>query len=148
FTLIVCLASINLSLFAQQGEDSGRRERFERFQKERTEFITKKMQLTEEENKLFWPLCNELQMKKFEANKVLREEMYKLRKAQRENTKISDADYRKIIELGTEIKLKEAQLEKEYYTKFLQIIPAEKVYLYQKAEQEFGRQMMEQRKKN
>ena len=136
---------VNLSALAQK-DDDGRKERFEKFQKERVEFISKQMNLTEDENKLFWPLCDELQMKKFEANKPLRELMHKIRKAQKENVVVSDADYKKAIELGTEIKSREAQLEKEYYSKFLQVIPAEKVFLYQKAEQEFGRQVMERRR--
>lgn len=144
-TFILSLTSINLSVFAQH-EDKGRKERFEKFQKERIDYISKEMNLTEEEGSVFWPLCDELQMKKFELNKPLRNEMMKLRKG-KENKIISDADYKKLIELGSDIRIKEAQLEKEYFSKFVEVIPAEKVFIYQKAERDFGKQMMEKRKR-
>lgn len=144
FICIICMTSFTIHA---QRSDNDRKERFEKFQKERTEFISKEMKLTDEESDKFWPVCNELQLKKFEVNKPLREEMGKIRRAERENKKISDADYKKLIELGAEIKVKEVLLEKEYFSKFMEIIPAEKVFLYQKAEQEFGRKMMDNRRR-
>ena len=146
--LILLCVTFGFTTFAQRNnnnDNDDRKARFEKFQKERAETISKAMNLTEEEAKLFWPLNDELQMKKFEANKELREEMSKLRRAERENKKLSEAEYKKIIKLSLEVKLKEAELEKEYYTKFLQVVSAEKLLLYQKAEQDFGRQVMERR---
>ena len=144
--ILLCI-TLNFAALAQKNHNDEKKTRFEKFQQERVEYISKIMNLDEEEEKLFWPLNNEFQKKKFEANKELREEMAKQRKAERENRKLSNAEYKKIIELGIQTKLQEAELEKEYYTKFLQIISAEKLLLYQKAEQDFGRRIMEKRKR-
>jgi Spy/CpxP family protein refolding chaperone len=142
-TIMICLASI--SLFAQQTEDKKKKEQFEKFKTEREEFISKAMKLTADEKKEFWPLCNELQLKKFELNKPLREEMRKIHKARKANQPVSEAEYKKVIELNVEIKKKEAQLEQEYVEKFLKVLPAEKVFLYQSAERQFGKETIGKR---
>jgi len=145
---MICLTGIISGGFAQQRpstqrpSEEERKARFEKFSAEREAFISKAMKLTDEEKKAFWPLCNELQMKKFELNRTLREEMRKIMRAQRENQPVSEADYKKALELGSRVKLQEAQLEQEYLTKFLQVIPAEKVFLYRQSEQSFGERMI------
>lgn len=146
--IVLCFAAFGLSAQKHTGksDDERGKERFEKFQEERISYISREMKLTEEEGKLFWPLCNELQMKKFEANKELREKIKKIKKTLKEKNKANDAEYKEIIELSAEVKLKEAQLEKEYTVKFLQVLSAEKIFLYRKAEQDFGRKMMEKRK--
>ncbi|MDR0546647.1 MAG: hypothetical protein LBG77_03550 [Dysgonamonadaceae bacterium] len=146
-TLMVCLASLNLSLFAQQ-TDEQRKARFEKFKAERVAHITQAAGLTAEEAEKFWPLESELQVKKFELNQPLRAELRKIRQAKRNNETVSEADYKKIIELSLAIKVKEAQLEQEYFTKFLKVLPAEKVFLYQKAELEMARQAMDKAQDN
>lgn len=141
--LLFCMALIAPNLFAQN--DAARKERFEKFKAEREAFITKEMDLTKEEAKAFWPLCDELQMKKFEAGKELREESRKMRQARKEGKTITEAEYKKLVQLSVEARLKEAQLDREYIEKFLQVISAEKVYRYQNAEQEFARKSMQER---
>jgi len=140
---MICLTGMVSSGFAQQrpSEDE-RRARFEKLTAEREGFISKAMKLTDEEKKVFWPLCNELQMKKFELNRTLREEMRKTGRARRENQPVSEADYKKLLELSCQVKIKEAQLEQEYLSKFLQVISAEKVFLYRQSEQSFGERMI------
>ncbi|MDH8702551.1 hypothetical protein M2138_001917 [Dysgonomonadaceae bacterium PH5-43] len=147
-TVILLSLSANAIFAQQRHDDKGRKERFEAFQKSRMDFITKKMKLTESESEAFWPLCNELQMKKFEINKPLRNAIGEIHKKQREKKEIAEVDYKKIIQLTTEIRIKEAELEQEYQNKFMEVIPAAKVFLYQNAEQEFGKQMMEKRNRN
>jgi hypothetical protein len=161
FVCIVCLVSVNV-LFAQQEKNNkeekverwhGRtekikersneiKENFEKFKLERTEFISKMMNLTEEEKKVFWPLADELHLKKFELNKSLREEIHKIHKAKKEKQSISEADYKKIIELSAEVKVKEAQLEQEYLYKFIKVVSAEKIFLYQEAERQYGKRII------
>ena len=142
-TMVICLTVLNTAVFAQQN-DKSRKERFEKFKAERMEYISKAMNLTDNEKAAFWPLSNEFQMKKFELNKPLRDEMRKIRNARKENQPVSEADYKKMVELSVQVKLQEAQMEQEYTAKFLKILPVEKVYLYQQAEQQFGRKMMGQ----
>jgi len=146
--MMICLTGIISGGFAQQRpsmqrpSEDDRRARFEKLNAEREEFISKAMKLTDEEKKVFWPLCNELQMKKFELNRTLREEMRKIARAQREKQPVSEADYKKVLEMSSRVKVQEAQLEQEYLAKFLQVIPAEKVFLYRQSEQSFGERMI------
>ena len=139
-TVILCFVSANFALFAQPGDKDGKK-KFEKFKAERVEFISKIMELTDDEKTAFWPICDELQMKKFELNKQLRDEMREIHKAKKDKEKITEAKYKKIIELKAQLKLKEAQLEQEYLAKFLKVVSAEKVFLYQSAENQFGRKM-------
>jgi hypothetical protein len=146
--VLFCLANANLSLFAQQqGDDEKRRADFEKFKAQREEFISKAMGLTVDEAKVFWPVCNELQAKKFELNKALRAEIRKIRQAKREGKTVSEADYKKVVELSASVKVKEAQLDEEYIAKFLKIIPAEKAFQYQQAETRFANEMFGNRER-
>jgi Spy/CpxP family protein refolding chaperone len=143
--VLFCFTSVNFALFAQQNDEK-RKENFEKFKVQRKEYISKAMKLTEDESKLFWPLCDELQVKKFELNKTLREEMHKVRQAKKEGKTTSEADYKKIVELSASVKVKDAQLEEEYVNKFLKILPAEKVLSYQRAEQQFAKEIFDKRR--
>jgi len=142
--IIICMSCLRFSAFAQQSDDK-RKEGFEKMKADRMEFVSKTMNLTDDEKKAFWPLCDEYQMKKFELNKPLREEIRNIMKAKEQNQTVSDADYKKVIDLSIQTKIKENQLEQEYMEKFLKVIPAEKVFLYQRAEQQFGKNMMNNR---
>jgi hypothetical protein len=144
--MMICLVVNASHIFAQQRpSEADRKARFEKFQADREAFISKAMKLTDDEKKAFWPLCNELQMKKFELNGPLRGEMRKINQALRSNKAVSEADYKKVLELSSRIKVQEAQLEQEYLTKFLHVVPAEKVFLYRQSEQDFGEKMMQNR---
>jgi hypothetical protein len=140
-TVLLGLISIHFLLFSQASNDEKRKADFEKFKAQREVFITQAMGLTDDEAKVFWPLCNELQAKKFELNRALRAEIHKVRRAKKEGKSLSESDYRKIIELRASIKVKEAQLEEEYSGKFLKIIPAEKIFLYQEAELRFANEI-------
>lgn len=145
--LILCLLFAPSALFAQQRNGEQRRAEFEKFKKERQEYITKEMRLTTEEATVFWPLCDELQKSKFELNKELRDFMRQLHHRLREGKSIPESDYKKAVALSASTKVKEAQMEEKYMEKFLAVIPAEKVFKYQKAEQNFARKAMEEQNK-
>jgi hypothetical protein len=167
FVFFLCLTGASV-LFAQQGENDKKertekrgkeqtekikeraksvKENFEKFKIERTEFISRKMNLTEEEKKDFWLLADELHLKKFELNKSLRKEIRKIHEARKEKQPISDAEYKKVIELSAQTKMKEAQLEQEYLAKFIKVVSAEKIFIYQEAELLYGKTIMERREK-
>jgi Spy/CpxP family protein refolding chaperone len=144
--LTICLMGSVSGVFAQRGpSDEGRKSQFEKFKTEREAFISKAMNLTDDEKKAFWPLCNELQIKKFELNKTLRDEMRQINQARRAQQAVPDANYRKVVELSAHIRVQEAELEQEYLVKFLQVIPAEKVFLYRQSEQNFGEKVVRER---
>jgi uncharacterized membrane protein YgaE (UPF0421/DUF939 family) len=81
-------------------------------------------------------LNNELNQKKFELNRQHREKIEKMRK----NKEITDDEYRNILENDVEVKLKEAELDKEYADKFKKVLSPEKLYKARQAEKNFIQQ--------
>ena len=151
--LMTCVSVFSISAQNREnnrgGNDKERRERFEEFKKKRIEHITKEMNLNEKESKDFWPICNELQEKKFELNRKNRQAsgtiLQQLRKEN--NGSVSNDDYTKLIIGNAETKIKEAELEKHYLEKMLKVIPAEKVVRYQRAEQRFAEKIVRERER-
>ena len=127
-------------LFAQNKTDEQKRQELENFRAKRVAYITKEVSLTDEEAKGFWPICNEMEEKKFELNRNIRQGIKKIRDEEKAGKNVSDAEYDRLINLIQDSKVKEAELEKEYIKKIRKIIPAEKVLKYQRAEHKFARE--------
>jgi hypothetical protein len=142
FLLLFGLINANLFLFAQR--DEKRRAEFEEFRQKRIAFISETMKLTSNEAKAFWPLEDELQIKKFELNRQLRRALSEFRGNERERKKRTEPEYRDFVNLYASFKIREARLDEEYIAKFAKVISYEKIYLYQQAEQQFARQMLNQ----
>ena len=123
--------------------DEERKKQFEEFKAKRVAYITGELNLTEKEAQVFWPVCNELQEKKFELHRANREEMQPIFQKIRNNEPVSDEEYVKMIRANAEIKVKEAELDKLYFERMIKILPIEKVFKYQRAEQRFAQQMIE-----
>ncbi|MCL1934091.1 MAG: hypothetical protein FWF53_09820 [Candidatus Azobacteroides sp.] len=141
FFLLLGLTNMNVLLFGQR--DDKRKAEFEEFKEKRVAFITQATDLDAEEAKVFWPLYNELQEKKFELNKQLRKTLFEFSENKKNHT---ESDYKEIVDLYTQSRIKEAQLDEEYIAKFAKVISYEKIYLYQQAELQFARQMLDQRR--
>ncbi|MGB4340907.1 MAG: hypothetical protein WBJ59_03125, partial [Dysgonamonadaceae bacterium] len=106
------------------------------FEKRKQEYVKEKAGLTPEEAERYFPLNNELNQKKFELNRQHREKIEKMRK----NKEITDDEYRNILENDVEVKLKEAELDKEYADKFKKVLSPEKLYKARQAEKNFIQQ--------
>ena len=144
--ILVLLSSFSL-MFAQQNNERNRKEEFEKFNAKRMEYISKEMNLTTEQAKVFWPICNELQQKKFQLNRELREEIRRVVQQEKSGSKPADGNYEKIINLSADVKIKEARLEKEYIEKFKAVVSAEQIFKYQHAELLFARTFFDQDKR-
>jgi len=144
FLLFFGLINTNLFLFAQR--DERRRAEFEEFKEKRVEFITKAMELTTDEAKVFWPLYDELQAKKFELNQQLRRAMFEFRGNDRERKKHTENEYKEIVKLNVQFKVNEAKLDQDFIVTLAKVISYEKIFQYQQAEQQFARQMLNQRR--
>jgi len=143
---IIGLVNINGFLFAQRpGPERGRAE-FEELKEKRVAFFSKAMELTAEETKAFWPLYNELQEKKFQLNQELRRALSRFIGNERDKKKHTENEFKEIVNLHIQFKVKEAKLEEEYVLKFAKEISYEKIYRYQQAELQFARQMLDQRR--
>lgn len=104
------------------------------YEKRKTEYIIKEAGLTEEEALKFFPVFNELNKKKFALHKVHREIIEKIKSG---SESISNEEYKKMLEQDADVKLKEAELDKEYSVKLEKVLSPEKIYRAQQAERKF-----------
>ncbi len=134
--IIIIFASFSM-LFI---EDAGAQEakRFDRaaFEAKRNAYIMAEIGLTPEEAAEFIPLCDEYRDKKMEIGKEDR------RYERRLGKNPTDEEYKRVLNSKVDVRIKEAELEKEYNDKFLKVISAEKLYKYKKAEIRFARDFM------
>lgn len=103
------------------------------FEKNKKEFIIKEASLTIQEAELFFPLNSELQKKKLELHQKHQEDM----KHTKESENISDEEYKQLIEGNVNLKMKEAELDKEYTEKFNKLMSPQKLFKAQQAERAF-----------
>ena len=147
FLLFFGLINANLLLFAQREERRRPNlEEVKELREKRVAFITKAMELTANEAKVFLPLDEELQMKKFELNRKFRRELAEFRGNERDRKKRTEKEYQNVVNLYIKFRADEIKLEEEYIGKFAKVISFEKIYQYQQAEQQLARQMLNQRR--
>lgn len=118
----------------QQGRQFDRKE----FLEKRNTFLTEEIGLTSDEAAKFIPLYNECQRKKFEVGQRCR----KLSREMREKKDATPADYTDTVDECVGVKLKEAQMDVEYYEKFKKILSPEKLYKLTNAEYRFAREFI------
>lgn len=141
--IITSLALIficTIGLQAQENnKDNKRKPGFshEKFQARQRAFITEHARLTPEEAEKFFPLFFELQKSKWDINKEARSKFRK-----KKGEKLNEQECNDLIHEFADVKIKVAQLEKEYIEKYLKVIPAKKVMDIQRAEDMFQREIL------
>ncbi len=131
--LFAFMLSLNFISIQAQNQNQNRRMNIEEFEKRKVEYIRKEAELTNSEADKFFPLNNELTRQKFELRKMHRDRVQKIK----DNSDISEAEYRKLLDDDVEVKLKEAALDKEFAKKFEGVLTPEKLYKAQQAERDF-----------
>lgn len=105
----------------------------ERFQAELEQYITRKACLTQQEASRFFPVYREMRRKQRSVHK----EMKSLKRIK----PVTDADCKKNIKMRDEFEIEIKEIQKSYHNKFMQILPAKKVYDVLNAEDRFHRQI-------
>ena len=141
--LIVCLILSSFSLFAQKKESKD--EKKQRIEAARVSFITKKLELTPEESKEFWPVVNQMKTKIKTSRKALKD---RFKKMKQEDEKIDEKTYQKLIEDMHEQQISILEIKNEYVQKIASIIGYEKTFRFEHQIQiEFKKQLMDRMKK-
>lgn len=128
-----------VSLGAQTGR-GGFDQMLDKFQDERVSFLTREMSLTTQEAQKFWPIYNEYLKK--------RDEMILSRKQRgmgyNQVPAMTESEIDTLInrQLDTDIRL--LQLKKKYFLKIREELPAKKVMILMRAEQQFMNHMLNQ----
>ena len=133
--LIISILSFSYLLWAN--DDNRPRLTQEEFRARQQSFITERAGLTAEEASKFFPLYFELQDRKKELNG----EAWKLMREGREKDTAEDR-YGEIMEGVLDARIESDKLEKEYLKKFQKILSNKKIYLIQRAEMRFHRELL------
>lgn len=107
------------------------------FRAKQKAYITERAGLTKEEASKFFPLYFELQDKKKEQN----DKAWSLIR-QGKDEKTTEAQYDAIMEGVYDARIASDRLDKAYFGKFKKILSAKKLYLVQKAEMRFHRELL------
>ena len=128
-TLTWMALCLPLLTWAQPGGD--------RVESMRIAYISNRLQLTPEEAKVFWPVYNKLQ----DEMKELRKK-YKMREEDADLANMTDQEAEK--ELNDLLALREAQLNlaRKYQAELKKVIPARKVLLLYRAEEDFKKELL------
>ena len=102
-------------------------------------FLTNKLNLTAKEAQLFWPLYNEYNQKMDALRKAKKSEYDEIKSKNGTPTDKEIAAYMEEVFLT---KQKELDLQKEYYTKYIKILPMKKVALLYQAENQFKKELL------
>jgi hypothetical protein len=102
-------------------------------------FITRKLNLSPDEARSFWPLYNQYQD---ELDNIRGKRREDLRAVRDEFVSMSDKEVEKYIENELQHKQSELDLLKKYHLLFKKIIPVRKVALLYRAEEDFKRELL------
>ncbi len=141
-TLFVFLLSCSLLLAQQQfrgrpPRDESPRLSREEFRQKQQEYLSMRMKLTDDEAEAFFPVFFELQDKREALNREVWKKFPK-----EKGVEHTEKEYAEWVDNTVECHIKTAELEKEYYARFKNIISAQKLFRLQRAEVQFHRDLL------
>ena len=143
--IVTCLVILFVGIFAIQSfaqtdadKEKVRKEKWEKFRQDKHNFMTEKMELSEEQAARFFALYDEMSQKKFALNREIRREDRRIETGEN----ITDAEYKAAADKAAALHEKEAAIEKEYYARFCEILSPRQQYLYHRCEVEFQKSML------
>lgn len=112
---------------------------WEKYRSEKVSFLTDKLDLTPEEAQKFWPIYNQLDKERWEAQKTRRDLENKLKESEESITDDHAIELSKKFISSIQ---KETDIVVEYHGKLLEVLPPQKVLKFYKAENEFRMYMI------
>ncbi|WP_346859760.1 hypothetical protein [uncultured Draconibacterium sp.] len=137
FTLSIFLIGQSYAFESCAG-DQDHNDRWERYRAEKVAFITTNLDLTPEEAQKFWPVYNQMEKERSEAQKMRRELEQKINDTE---TKLSDKEIIKLTREFAGSMEEEGKLSSKYNEKFLTILPPQKVLKLYQVENDFRMHM-------
>ena len=107
-------------------------------------FITERVGLTSEEAQQFWPIYNEHENTLEEIRRKERAELeVNIARAQ----DLSNTDSERLLDRLLELQFEKQKVDQDFLSRLRTVIPAKKVLLLVKAEEDFKRQMIQELQK-
>lgn len=137
---IVLASFIVFMSFSVIAQDKDSHEaRMEKYRAEKVSFLTTKLDLTSAEAQKFWPIYNQMDKERWDAQKSRRNLENKVSDAEES---LSDNEIIKLTREFSGSMQKEAVLMTSYNEKLLKVLPPKKVLKLYKAENEFRMNMI------
>ena len=138
---IIYILSTVLFLFTTSGALIAQsQEQIDKFNEERKVYFTEKLELSDAESKAFWPLYEDFHNRKM---KLVEDERNTWTYAHKNADNLTDKEILETLEKGYSLKVKQLELEREYYQeKFLEALPTKKVLKLGKVEWDFRRYLI------
>ena len=130
-SLIVIACCMALSAAAQKRLSK------EEFREKQKAYFVEVMKLTPAEAEKFFPLYFELQ----DLKKSVNDEAWKAARGKKDQT-LSEKEYKRILEGIYEARMTTDRLEKTYFEKYAKFLSYEKLFLLQRAEMGFHRELL------
>jgi hypothetical protein len=138
--LMMLSAALLLGFFAGKGTLLAQtQEQIDQFNKERRAFFNEKLELTDAEDKAFWPLYEDFANRKM---KLAEDERNAYQYGYKNADHLSDKEIRETLDKTFKLKEEQVALEKEFHQKFMTVIPPTKVMKLGKVEWDFRRYLM------
>jgi Spy/CpxP family protein refolding chaperone len=136
---IALFVAATFAATAQEDKRPDKRRKFspEQFQEKQRNYITEKAALTPEEAEKFFPIFFELQKERFRIEREARSKVIKER-----GQKLTDEQWKELLGHTADARIAIAQLEKEYITKYLNVVSPKKLVDIQRAEHSFQSYMI------
>ena len=129
--IITCFFALNTQA---QKDEGGHKFSPEKFDAELRQFVTEEAKLTEQEAAKFFPVYKEMQDKQ--------RVVFRKQKELGKNKPEDEAAYREAIRRHDENDLEMKRIQQTYHERFLNVLPASKVYAVLRAEDAFHRRML------
>lgn len=107
----------------------------------RVSYLTQKLDLSEDEAKIFWPIYNDFQKEQSSLRKERMQDMISFRKST-DIENLSDTEIQTLIANELDFKQKELILEKKYYYKLKSSLPIKTIGKYYRAQETFKRELL------
>lgn len=143
FTLLFVFGiGLPASLLSQPTNEE-EKSRFEKIRLARQEFITAELQLTTEESKRFFPVFWEYDAQLHRLRKQqYRSHIYRDEEGKKQTVALSESDAREVLNNRLETEAKMLELKRKSMADFMQILPATKLVLLDRAEHTFRKQLV------
>ena len=104
-------------------------------------FFAKKLDLSPDEAKVFWPIYNDIQAEQNGLRKERFQKMISFRKVT-EIDNLTDAQIQSLITSEFDFRQRDLNIEKKYYNKFKAVLPIKIIGKYYRAQEAFKRELL------
>lgn len=137
--VLIALILLPVAISAQKPTSRERQTWMKEMQQYKNDYISHKLELTDEQKAKFLPLYNRMED---EVRNMADQAMRMDREVRKKGDAATDLEYEKAAEAQFELKAKEAQVELKYLNEFKGVLSPKQLFKLKKAERDFSRELM------